>query len=250
MPKQRKIFWWEYIVSMVLLLTAWAIAAALVKNAVLPGPFAAIDAFLTAIGGDMLWHFFVSGYRVLVSLALAVLIAVPLGLLLGRNPIFDRMAAPAIYVIYPVPKIVFFPLIMILLGIGDLSKIFIITLIVSFQILVTTRDAAKNVSPAWIYSIRSLGANDWQIYRHVIIPACLPELITALRISLGTAIAVLFLAETVAGSSGLGYYILSAMYRAEFGDMFAGIIAMGLMGLMFYFMIDIFERMFCSWQHL
>ncbi len=247
---QHKIGWWEYLLSLALLLGIWGAAAALVDNSVLPGPAAAINAFARGIKGDMTRHFLISSYRVVASLLLAIILAVPLGLLLGRNPLLDRIVAPAIYVIYPVPKIVFFPLIMILMGIGDFSKIFIITLIVSFQVLVTTRDAAKGVSPASLHSVRSLGAKGWQVYRHVIIPACLPELITALRISLGTAIAVLFLAETVAGSSGLGYYILSAMYRAEFSEMFAGIMAMGFLGLCLYFILELLERWLCAWQHL
>ncbi|WP_366921781.1 ABC transporter permease [Metallumcola ferriviriculae] len=247
---QHKVRWWQYVLSLAGLLTVWQIAAMLVDSPVFPEPINAIIAFALEFRGEMIHHFVVSTYRVVISLFLAMLAAIPLGLLLGRNPKIDRFVAPAVYMVYPIPKIVFFPLIMILLGIGNVSKIFIITLIVSFQILVSTRDAAKGVPQASVYSARSLGAKGWQVYRHVIVPACLPEMITALRISLGTAVAVLFLAETVAGSSGLGYFILSAMYRAEYSAMFAGIMAMGLLGLMLYYFVDLFEKMFCSWQHL
>ncbi|MHB1420718.1 MAG: ABC transporter permease [Bacillota bacterium] len=85
---------------------------------------------------------------------------------------------------------------------------------------------------------------------HVIIPACLPSILTATRISLGTAIAVLFFTETLAGASGLGYFILDGWHRAEFSDMFAGILAMGLLGVVLYGILDILDRFWCNWQRL
>lgn len=247
---RRHFIWWQYLLSICMLFLIWEITAKLLVHAAFPGPVAAVTTFARVVRGELLTHFIISTYRVIASLLLAIVAAVPLGLLLGRIDWLDRLVSPMVYVIYPVPKIVFFPLIMILLGIGDFSKIFIITLIVFFQVLVTTRDAVREVSAASIYSARSLGAKGWQIYRHVIIPACLPKLITALRISLGTAIAVLFLAETVVGSTGLGYYILSAMYRAEYSEMFAGIISMGLLGLMLYLGLEVVEKWLCGWQRL
>lgn len=246
----QRFVWWQYLLSLIVLVVIWELAAISISNAVFPGPVPAILALFDSRQGELPFHFLISSYRVISSLLAALFFAVPLGLILGRNLMLDRLISPMVYVIYPIPKIVFFPLIMILLGIGDVSKIFIITLIVFFQVLVTTRDAVREVSPDSIYSARSLGARGWQIYFHVIIPSSLPKLLTAVRISLGTAIAVLFLAETVAGSSGLGYYILSAMYRREYNEMFAGIISMGVLGLTIYLLLETLENRLCKWQRL
>lgn len=155
-----------------------------------------------------------------------------------------------IYLLYPLPKIVFLPVVMILLGLGDLSKIFLITLVVFFQILVTTRDAARNVSHAKILAVVSLGAGRLDIYRHVIWPAIIPEIFTALRIGSGTAIAVLFFAESFASSEGLGYYIMDAWTRSAYQEMFAGIIAMGLLGYLLYAGLDALDKKICPWKKL
>ena len=93
----------------------------------------------------------------------------------------------------------FLPVLLVLLGLGNAPKIALIAIIVFFQILVTARDAAKAVPEASVLSVRSLGASRLDIYRHVVVPAALPDIFTALRIGTGTAIAVLFLAESIAG---------------------------------------------------
>ncbi|MFZ5753474.1 MAG: ABC transporter permease, partial [Bacillota bacterium] len=92
-----------------------------------------------------------------------------------------------------------------------------------------------------------LHATTWQTYRHLVWPYCLPKILTSLRVSLGTAIAVLFLAETFASTDGLGYFILDAMERKEYPAMYAGILAMGLLGVITYALVDLIENRFCKW---
>ena len=185
----------------------------------------------------------------LASLVISLILAVPLGMLLGREEKVDRYLAPVIYLLYPIPKIVFLPVLMALLGLQDLSKIALITLVVFFQILVTTRDAARGISNEVVISVQSLGASRRDIYRHVVWPAVIPEVLTSLRIASGTAIAILFFAETVASQEGLGYYLLDAWSRSAYQDMFAGIIAMGLLGFIIYTGLDYLEHHACPWKH-
>jgi NitT/TauT family transport system permease protein len=189
---------------------------------------------------------------ILILLA-ALLPAVLLGMVLGRVESLDRYAAPLIYLTYPVPKIIFLPVVITLLGLGNLSKIFLISIIVFFQILVTTRDAARQVNKGMVDSVISLGAGELQIYRNVIYPSCLPKILTSLRISLGTAIAVLFFSETIAnrgGYGGIGYYVMDAWARLAWNEMFAGIIAMGSMGFILYLFLDWLEKRLCPWEFL
>ena len=123
-----------------------------------------------------------------MSILIAIAAAVPVGLALGLSPSVDRLAAPVIYLLYPIPKIVFLPVILPLLGIGNLSKVFIIAQILFFQMLVVVRDEAANLRPELIASVRSLGAGRRAIFRYVYLPACLPAVLTSLRVSIGTAI--------------------------------------------------------------
>ena len=231
---------------MVLLIIWWLFSLGL-KSPAVPPPPDALKSFWRSMQGDLPVHLGVSLYRVLASLFLATVTAAPLGLFLGKNPKTDTKAAPLIYLTYPVPKVVFMPILLILLGIGDVSKIVLITLIVFYQILVTTRDAAKNLDKEYVLSVRSLGAGSWDLYRHVYLPGCLPSILTSLRLGLGTAMAVLFLAETYATQQGIGFFILDALSRMNYEEMFAGIIAMGLMGFLLYLLLDKAEKNLCGW---
>lgn len=248
MKKALKNILFNYFLAVFILISAWEVLSLGLGKPFFPGPWAAGMAFLEALGHGLDRHLLISTGRVVVSLAAALAAAAPLGMFLGREEPLDSLAAPLIYIIYPVPIIVFLPVIVTLFGIGNFSKIFIISIIVFFQILVTTRDAARLVSKGVIDSVVSLGASEWQIYRHVVFPACLPKILTALRIGLGTSIAVLFFSETIAGSSGVGYFIMDAWSRFVYDDMFAGIIAMGAMGLALYLLLDWLEKRLCPWE--
>lgn len=238
------------LISVAVLLIIWWLLALVLKSPAVPFPPDALESFLENLQTGMLTHLGVSLYRVLFSLFLSTLLGVPLGIFLGKNPGIDQRVAPLIYLTYPIPKVVFMPVLLIILGIGDISKIVLITLIVFYQILVTTRDAAKNLEKEYVLSVKSLGAGSKELYRHVYIPGCLPAILTSLRLGLGTAMAVLFLAETYATQTGIGFFIMDALSRMDYETMFAGIIAMGLMGFLLYVLLDKTEKALCSWVHL
>lgn len=224
----------SYLAAILFLLGFWWLLAIIIDNPGLPSPLLALQSLLKSWWPDLARHLYISTWRVLGSLALALLVAVPLGLLAGRQPALDSFLAPLVYLLYPVPKVALLPVALVLLGIGDGTKMLIIFLVIVNQILITTRDAARQIPPQLLLSVTSLGAGKINLYRQVILPACLPEIITASRISLGSAISVLFLSETVAGNSGLGYFILDGLFRADYGAMFAGILAMAGTGLVPY----------------
>jgi NitT/TauT family transport system permease protein len=235
--------------SSLVLVTCWQVAALLVGSSALPGPGAAATALVVELPRGLAGHFLVSGYRLALSMAIATLVATPLGLAVGQSVRLNRVVSPLIYLIYPIPKIVFLPIIMLLLGTGDASKVFMISLILFFQILVVVRDACLGVRPELVQSVRSLGARRLELLRYVYLPACLPSVLTALRVSTGTAIAVLFLAETFATQSGLAYYItVEAWGRMAYPQMYAGVIAMAALGLTTYLLLDRLERRACEWM--
>lgn len=239
-----------YLIAIAALIGLWEAAAVSLRMAAFPTPVSAFTAFLSDIPHGLGRDLAISTWRVGISIVISLMLAVPLGLFLGREPGFDRFLAPLIYVTYPVPKIVLLPVIMVLCGLGDFSKILLITLTIFFQILVTTRDAARQLERPLIDSVTSLGANKRQVYRHVVLPAVLPEILTALRIACGTAIAVLFFAETIASEDGLGYYFMDAWTRCDWPDVFAAVIAMSILGLALYVALEWIERRLCPWKHL
>ncbi len=201
-------------------------------------------------------HFTASAYRIIISLLLALAIAVPLGLIIGHERAADTLLSPMVYTTYPIPKIVLLPLLFVFLGLGNAPRIALITLIIAFQILLSARDAAKNIPKDYIINVLSTGADKWQVYRHVVIPASLPAVLTSARISIGLAVAALALTESwVAGVGflerhGLWYYISYQERILAYADLFAGIMALALLGLLLYVIIDVLERIICRWNYL
>ena len=146
------------------------------------------------------------------------------------------------------PKVVFVPIVLLFFGLGDTPKIVIIFLILFFQVLVLVRDQAAALRPELIQSVRSLGAGRRALFRFVYVPASLPAILTALRQSVGTAVAVLYVAELYATQKGLGYYIyLNGSTLLNYPAMYAGIVAMSFLGLGLYFSVDWLEKRLCPW---
>ncbi|MFC1863518.1 ABC transporter permease [Thermodesulfobacteriota bacterium] len=231
-------------------LALWQCFSFIINRPILPSPIQVLPVFFKLLYGELGLHFLASTGRVLASIVVAVFLAVPIGLGLGQIRLLDRIFSPLIAITYPIPKIVLLPVIYVLFGITDISKILLITLIIFFQILVVVKDEAANLHPELILSVRSLGAGRRALFRYVYLPASLPGVLTALRISVGTAIAVLFIVEQSLTTYGLGYYIVVETYQVlRYNEMYAGILAMGLLGLLFYFIIQRFELLMNQYQH-
>ena len=208
-----------------------------------------IPVFFAELPDELGLHLLASLWRVVASMLLSIALAVPAGLLLGQYEKVNRIFSPVIYLLFPVPKVVLVPIILLFLGVGDLPKIVIIFLILFFQILVLVRDQAAALRPELLYSVRSLGAGRRALFRFVYLPASLPAIFTALRQSIGTAVAVLYIAELFATQLGLGYYIyFTGSTLLDYPRMYAGVLAMSFLGLGLYFAADWLHRISCPWQ--
>ena len=137
---------------------------------------------------------------------------------------------------------------MLIWGMRDGSKIVIIFLIIVFQVIVAVRDSVANIDPTMYQVIKSAGASKWQVIRHVTLPAILPQLLTSIRISLGTAVSVFFFVEGYGTEYGLGYYILDAWSRINYIDMYLGILVISLMGFVLFVLIDFLSDQLCKWS--
>ena len=228
---------------------AWQLAALVLDRPFLPGPGAAAAAMARLLArGDLSTHAGASLRRVLLAVSISFAPAAALGLAAGRSARLDAIVAPLLYILHPLPKVAFLPVILVALGLGEASKVFLVGLIVFSQIMVAARDAASRVPRETVDAVRSLGAGRLSVAFLVIVPASLPDLFTALRVSLGTAIAVLFLAETFATQTGLGWFIVDAWARVSYPDMYAGIMALSLAGLGLFALLDLAERLACPWR--
>jgi NitT/TauT family transport system permease protein len=231
------------------LIIVWQVAAMAVNRPILPTPWAVFTVFFAELGKGLLIHFGYSLWRVTAGTTLSVLVAAPVGLAIGGSKTWNRILSPVIYLLYPIPKVVLVPIVFLFLGIGDVAKIAILFLILFFQIVVLVRDQAANIPPQLIQSLRSLGAGRRALFRFVYFPASLPAILTALRQSIGTAVAVLYVTELFATKYGLGYYIYyNGSTLLDYPAMYAGVIAMSILGLGMYFAVDWMERKLCRWK--
>lgn len=237
------------LLAIIVLLAVWQIVAMIISRPILPPPLEVGQVLIRELQNELIYHFLASLWRVLASTGLAILIAAPLGLILGQSKRLNAVISPAVYIVYPIPKVVLVPIILLIFGIGDIPKILIIFLILFFQILVLVRDQAASLRPELIQSVHSIGAGRRALFRFVYLPASLPAVLTALRQSIGTAVAVLYIAELFATQWGLGYYIyLNGSTFFNYPAMYAGVIAMSILGLGLYFSVDWLEHKFCPWQ--
>jgi NitT/TauT family transport system permease protein len=231
------------------LLLSWQILAMLVNLPILPAPLDVSLVFVRELKNGLPNHFMFSLWRVFAGMALSVLVAAPVGLAIGGSRTLNRIFSPLIYLLYPIPKVVFVPVVILFLGIGDTAKIAIMFLILFFQIVVLVRDQAAGLAPQLIQSLHSLGAGRRALFRFVYLPASLPAILTALRQSIGTAVAVLYITELSATKYGLGYYIYyNGSTLLDYPAMYAGVMAMSLLGLGMYFTVDWLERKWCKWK--
>ncbi|MBN2303703.1 MAG: ABC transporter permease [Anaerolineae bacterium] len=237
------------VLALVIFVICWIGLAAYLDREIMPYPWEVLPVFVTEMQGDLWDHTVTSAGRVLKAIGVAVLLATPTGMGLGQIRVLNRIFSPLIGLVHPIPKIVFLPVILVILGVGEASKVFLIALILFFQILVVVRDEAASLRPELIQSVRSLGAGRRALFRYVYLPASLPAVLTALRVSVGTAIAVLFIAEQYSTRQGLGYYIVTLTWqRLRYERMYAGILAMSLLGLALYVVVDVLERIVGRWR--
>ena len=238
-----------YLLAAVVLTIIWFIVSQLVDLPIIPSPVLVVENLADIFMKYIAIHSLYSLWRIGAGLLLAVAVGLPLGVIMGYFPQTDRFLAPVVYLTYPIPKIALLPLFMLLFGVGELSKVFMIFLIIVFQVVVAVRDGIRAIPNETYYPLYSLGASFKDIFFEVLWPASLPKFITAIRVALATAISVLFFTETFGTQYGMGYFIMDAWLRVNYLEMYSGIVVLSLLGLILFTTIDLIERNACHWQY-
>lgn len=220
----------------------------ILNRPIVPSPFTVISELINIFQSSIAIHLSYSFGRITAGIVISILLGVPLGYLMGYYQKLDKFLSPLIYFTYPIPKLALLPVVMLLFGLGEASKMIMIVMIIIFQIIITSRDAVKGIPEETFRSLRSLGAGRMQKLGDVIIPASLPEVLTAVRIALGTAVSILFFTETFGTEYGMGYFIMDAWMRVNYLEMYAGILTLSLMGFIIFAVIDLLERLICGWH--
>ncbi|MEQ8174501.1 MAG: ABC transporter permease [Syntrophomonadaceae bacterium] len=240
--------WQGSLYSFLFVIVVWYALALIIKRPIVPSPFAVFENILQIYVSKMHVHVLYSLVRIVEGIAISIVVGVPLGFLMGYFNKIDKLLSPLVYFTYPVPKIALLPVVMLLFGLGEVSKLIMIVLIIIFQIIITSRDAVKAIPAETFRSLQSLGASRRQMFIEIIIPASLSDVLTSTRLALGTAVSILFFTETFGTEYGMGYFIMDSWMRVNYQDMYSGIVILSFMGFIIFTVIDALEHYICSWR--
>ncbi|WP_226995213.1 MULTISPECIES: ABC transporter permease [unclassified Streptomyces] len=226
----------------------WALLARAGVQA-LPGPVAVGKRAAELIAdGTLVVDALASLRRVLVGFALGTLLAVPVGFLMGWYPVARGLLEPYIQFFRTVPPLAMIPLAIVLMGIGEVPKIFVIFLAAFLSSVVAAFQGVVGVDRTLIDAARVLGARDGTVFLKVVVPASAPFILVGMRIGLGSAWGTLVAAELIAAQEGLGFRMQSAQLYYDLPTIFVGLITIGLLGLLMDRLLLLAERRLTRWQ--
>jgi ABC-type nitrate/sulfonate/bicarbonate transport system, permease component len=225
-------------------LVAWHCGVRLLRSDLFPTPLDVVRGIVElAQAGLLLKYIVASLFRVTWGFGLAVLIGVPLGLVLGWYSRFYAALNPLLQILRPISPIAWIPLAILWFGVTDAAPIFLIFLASVFPITVASCAAVHNMQPVYVRAARNFGLGTVALFRQVIFRACLPQILTGLRIALGIAWLVVVAAEMIAVNSGLGYLIIDARNAGKRYDLVvAGMVLIGLIGLGLDYLVRQLEK--------
>jgi ABC-type nitrate/sulfonate/bicarbonate transport system permease component len=215
----------------------------------LPSP---IDVLLRGVellrDGELEKNIFSSMSRVILGFLFAAALGVGLGTVVGRYRAVEQLLEPPLELLRPIPPLAFLPVMVLWFGIGETSKVMFIAYAAFFPIFTMTVEGIKYADQLLVRAAETLGASERQIFRYVILPAALPNIITSLRIGFAQSLFVIVAAEFIAADSGLGYMINDARSFFLMSDMLVGAATIGLLGFLFNALLRRLERAILRWR--
>ncbi len=200
------------------------------------------------VSGKLLLHVIVSFQRSAIGFGLAFLISVPFGFLMGWYNKFERYTDLLVQSLRNVSTFALLPIFLLLFGLGEPSKIAIIFYGASWQLLMNTISGVKSVDPIYIKAAKSMGASDWDLFRKVILPASIPSIAIGARLGAKISLMVVIAAEMIGAKSGLGFFIQNAQFNFMVPEMYAGILALAILGLVVNYLLVWVEKKTTYWK--
>lgn len=243
------------VITALVLIGLWFLVTGMgwVRPLFLPSPMAVYDKFILAMtdgvaNSTLGEHTFASLSRVFGAFFLAVVTAVPIGVLMGVSSVVRGLFDPIIEFYRPLPPLAYLPLVVIWLGIGEVSKVFLIYLAIFAPMAIAARAGVRSVSTEQIHAAYAMGASRLQVITQVIMKAALPEIFTGMRIGIGVGWTTLVAAEMVAAREGLGFMVLNAAQFLASDTVIMGIIVIGVFAFAFDLLIRYLETVLIPWK--
>ncbi len=246
--------WLSVAVWIVILLVWWIATSTLqIRESLLPSPGSVLKTFGSLIrdgykNHTLLQHFGSSMGRLGLAFLCSVLLGIPLGLASGFLIPVRRLFDPLIEFYRPLPPLAYYTLLVLWFGIGNESKVILLFLACFAPIYIACASAVLKISDSYLANAQTLGANRWQQFSRVILPASLPDIFTGVRTAIGVGYSTLVAAEMVAARSGIGWMVLDASNYLRSDIVFCGIILMGITGIAIDGLLRLAERILIPWK--
>jgi sulfonate transport system permease protein len=217
-----------------------------------PSVFPPLDLILSALWGSLasgalLDDIAISLQRSGIAFVAAVAIGIPLGLVMGQARVIEQALDPLLQFFRQTSALALYPVFILLLGLGETSKVFVIFWATLFPILLSTIGGVKEVDTKLIEMARTYGAGRLAIFRRVVLPASVPAIFVGLRLSATTALLLLIAAEMIGANKGIGFQVMNAQYNFQIPLMFAAILLLALLGLLANAVLVLLQRKLCRW---
>jgi NitT/TauT family transport system permease protein len=237
--------------SPVLLLVLWELLAqaGMVDIRLFSCPSRIMETFVPVLfSGELLYHSWVSVRRILLGFIAGAIPGVLLGLSMGLVPLLRAALEPMVAATFPIPKLAIMPLILLVFGLGESSKIFTIAIGVFYLVLINTMAGVLSIDPIYLDVAKNYGASRWNFYRTVALPGALPMIFAGFKLGLGTALLLIVAAELTAAWAGVGYWIWRAYDMFDIERMFSALIMMSVLGYLLSYLLDFIERRVIPWK--
>lgn len=215
-----------------------------------PPPTQVLEAlYQTIINGEIFRHIGYTLVRAFVGYTLAMLIAIPVGTLMGEFKVIFRLLEPTVEMLRPMPSSAIIPVAILLFGIGDEMGIFVVCFGAVWATIISTIDSIRRVESVLIDTGKTLNLSRSQIILYIVLPSASPGIVTGMRISLAISLILALTVEMIAGGKGLGFYIIDTERAFRYPEMFAGIVCAGILGYFINKVFFIAEHRFLRWHY-
>ena len=220
----------------------------LIKGGYIPGLWDIVTTFFElSVNPDFLYNLWISLCRLVVGWSIGMLIGTTIGVFMGTNIHVKKLIMPLVSCLFPIPKIALLPLFIVLLGIGELSKVTTIFIGAFFPSILIAYNSVIRTPTIYAEASRACGGGYWFTLRKIILPYSMPTIISGFRTSGSLSLVLLVAAEMLGSKYGLGNWIFITGGEMDFAEMFAGIIWLSIIGLGIGWGTEFLKRRFCSW---
>jgi ABC-type nitrate/sulfonate/bicarbonate transport system permease component len=238
-------------IFLIAVLSVWELiaSAGLVNPLILPRLSNILQTFGSLVlSGHIPAQILASMKRAVAGYLLAALVCIPLGIFMG---LFDRLYTAlevVVEMLRPIPPPVMIPVAMLFFGLQDEMKIFVIFFSCAWPILLNTLDGVRNIDRVLLHTAETFGLSRWRMIWRVILPACSPQIVTGLRVSLPITLILVVISEMVGSTDGIGYFILDSQRRFRVTQMYAGMLALAILGYVLNQLFDTLHRLMLAWH--